>query len=345
MPWTSTGFVRDNSAFTGSTVWADDAAAGTKITTDHHDYHDQDIANGITTCLRKDGGNSPSTSINWNGQKITNYGVSAVPSAASDVGRYGTDVTAVGINASTKVLTLTRADGDLTVDLTPIVVAGDTSDFARLSLDQEFAGANTFDQSVLLNGGFTINKTGGNVDAWTQTADAYKFDLNYTGTYSGTALEVIPSGTNAGKVYAFGSLLATTGDLANYAVKNSAQTISGIWTFSASVVFANFQQFANGSTWVSATAGQSWYQQQLTGTFMEWAGSGGNSVFAFYGDDGSSGNGSFQVNGYKVWDQAKMRVLTAAPTGGNADDIAFVTTGVDKGVWANVSGTWTKIAS
>jgi hypothetical protein len=46
MPWAGGVFSRTNGLHTGTTVWAQDAAAGIGITTGNHDTHDQDIAGG-----------------------------------------------------------------------------------------------------------------------------------------------------------------------------------------------------------------------------------------------------------------------------------------------------------
>lgn len=48
-------FTRNNGTHTGSTVWAQDNAAGTKIVDTIHDTHDQDIATGLSNCITKDG--------------------------------------------------------------------------------------------------------------------------------------------------------------------------------------------------------------------------------------------------------------------------------------------------
>jgi len=54
MPWNGSGtFSRDNGTNSGSTTWADDAAAAIKITTGNHDTHDEDIATAISACLTK----------------------------------------------------------------------------------------------------------------------------------------------------------------------------------------------------------------------------------------------------------------------------------------------------
>lgn len=57
MPWNTGVFTATNGVFTGTGIWAKDAAAGTKITAAHHDTHDDDLAAGINACVAKDGSN------------------------------------------------------------------------------------------------------------------------------------------------------------------------------------------------------------------------------------------------------------------------------------------------
>lgn len=65
MPWSGGTFTRDNGPQSGSAAWADSQAAGTGITTAEHDAHDQDIADGITFCLNKDGTTTPSAHLSY----------------------------------------------------------------------------------------------------------------------------------------------------------------------------------------------------------------------------------------------------------------------------------------
>src|SRR5690348_16788810 len=57
MPWSGGVYTRTNGVYSGTTVWAQDAAAGTNITTGHHDTHDQDLATGLNNCATVDGTN------------------------------------------------------------------------------------------------------------------------------------------------------------------------------------------------------------------------------------------------------------------------------------------------
>lgn len=63
MPWSGATFNRTDGTRTGPTVWQQNRTAGVKIVADGHDTHDQDIADGITDCLRKGGENSPTANL------------------------------------------------------------------------------------------------------------------------------------------------------------------------------------------------------------------------------------------------------------------------------------------
>lgn len=82
MAWSGGVFTRTNGVYSGATVWASDKAALINIVATRHDTHDQDMAQGINACLLKDGTNSPSATINWNAQKITNLAPGTNPSDA-----------------------------------------------------------------------------------------------------------------------------------------------------------------------------------------------------------------------------------------------------------------------
>lgn len=74
MPWNGSGsFYRDNSAFQGTTVWFDDKGVGTNITTSHHDFHDQDLANGIQNCATIDGQNK--MNAHWQPSAANTYDI------------------------------------------------------------------------------------------------------------------------------------------------------------------------------------------------------------------------------------------------------------------------------
>lgn len=72
MPWDGSGnFNRTNGDITSSTLWADLDADGVRIRSDHHDLHDQDLADGLGNCLLKDGTNSPTANLPMGTNKHT----------------------------------------------------------------------------------------------------------------------------------------------------------------------------------------------------------------------------------------------------------------------------------
>lgn len=56
----------------GPTTWQNDAAAGIKIKANLHDNNDNDIANGLSQVICKDGQSSPTADITLNGHKLIN---------------------------------------------------------------------------------------------------------------------------------------------------------------------------------------------------------------------------------------------------------------------------------
>lgn len=333
MPWTGSIYVRDNGVYTGSLVWTDDFNAGTLIVSDHHDTHDQDLADGITACLNKNGANTPTSNISWGGHKITSLGLG---SAITDSARTGQTITALAINPATKILTATRSDGTLTVDLTPIVVAGDTSDFARLSLANSWAGVNTFNTSPSFPAGIDL-PTG-----WRLTADnAGNGRMLYSDVFTGT-ITFIPTADGTCEIYPDGSKVLTQN---NFTVTGITRTtgdfsVAGNWTINGNWTFANALQVGTGIT--LAGVGYSWTASVPGPNTYQLAGTGGAFLKISPDADYTS---KLEVSSNTYWHNGNMAILTAAPTGGADGAVAFVTTGADKGVWVKVSGSWTKIAS
>lgn len=81
MPWNTGVFTATNGVYTGTGIWAKDAAAGTKITAAHHDVHDDDLAAGINACVAKDGSNT-----------VTLLSLSGTVNASSGVIKIGSDI-------------------------------------------------------------------------------------------------------------------------------------------------------------------------------------------------------------------------------------------------------------
>lgn len=78
MPWTGSpgqqSFLRTDGTRTGAQTWANADAQGVDIITTDHDTHDQDIADGLSSCLKHDGGNSATANIPMGGFRLQNLG-------------------------------------------------------------------------------------------------------------------------------------------------------------------------------------------------------------------------------------------------------------------------------
>ena len=73
MPWTTGGeFVRTNNQFSGADVWQDDQQAAIKIIASRHDFHDEDLANGIQQSLNTSGYNKMLADLDMNGFSVVN---------------------------------------------------------------------------------------------------------------------------------------------------------------------------------------------------------------------------------------------------------------------------------
>lgn len=333
MPWTGSVFIRYNGVFSGPIVWTDDYNAGTLITSDHHDTHDQDLAGGISACLNKNGANTPTSNISWGSFKITNL---AYGSADHDSAAYGQTVTAAAIDPASKILTLTRAQGNVTVDLTPIVVAGDTSDFARLSLANAWAATNTFNTSPSFPAGIDL-PTG-----WRLTADSIgNARLLYSDVFTGT-VTFIPTADGTVELYLDGSKALTENNFSTAGLCRTAGdfTVAGNWTVTGAWTFS--QPLQVGTSLTLAGSGYSWTASVPGPNTYQLAGTGG--AFLKISPDVTY-TSKLEVSSNTYWHNGNMAILTAMPTGGVDGAVAFVTTGADKGVWVKVSGTWTKIAS
>lgn len=74
MPWTSGIFTRTNGVNTGATLWDKDRQDGTKIRSDRHDTHDQDLADGLNAALHKGRQNAATANLPMGGFRHTGVG-------------------------------------------------------------------------------------------------------------------------------------------------------------------------------------------------------------------------------------------------------------------------------
>lgn len=81
MPWSGSApnqtFIRSTGTQTGPTAWQLEDAAGTRVVAAKFDTHDQDIADGLSAALKRDGGNKPSANIPMAGFRFTGVGDAA----------------------------------------------------------------------------------------------------------------------------------------------------------------------------------------------------------------------------------------------------------------------------
>lgn len=74
MPWSGSTFSRTNGVNSGADTWEQDRDEPVNILASRHDDHDQDLADGINACLKKDGGNTATADIPMGGFKLTSLG-------------------------------------------------------------------------------------------------------------------------------------------------------------------------------------------------------------------------------------------------------------------------------
>lgn len=340
MPWTGPNFIRHNEDYSGASVWQDDAAASILIESVRHDFHDQDLAQGIDACINKNGANSPTADINWGGFKITNqgYGVNNNDSAA-----YGQVPISASLNGATNVLTLTNKDGStFTVDLSALAVGGSTADFARYSNTLNpfqgsayFAGSdgvgchNAFtilDPLTVSGATFTWSLSANTATSsdWSNTAGAV---CNFSGNSGAATLRV-----NGSPVWTNATLTPT--QVANFLNTTGNYTITGSWNFTGGSIQLPLATTFGGT-------GAAWQTNVSTTAFQLFSVS--SSALVKFDYDVTEGTRAF-VDGNRLWSNNNWRVIASAtPTGGVNDDVALVLTGANQGLWCKVSGTWTKI--
>jgi microcystin-dependent protein len=113
MPWNGSApnqtYGRTDGTRTGTQVWQQADAAGVDIVSPDHDTHDQDIADAINACLKKDGGNAATSNIPMGGFTLTNIAAATArtqPARFSDV-QDGKGVYVPTVGGTANAITLT----------------------------------------------------------------------------------------------------------------------------------------------------------------------------------------------------------------------------------------------
>jgi microcystin-dependent protein len=113
MPWNGSApnqtYGRTDGTRTGTQVWQQADAAGVDIVSPDHDTHDQDQADAINACLKKDGGNAATSNIPMGGFTLTNLAAATArtqPARFSDL-QDGKGIYVPTVSGSANVITLT----------------------------------------------------------------------------------------------------------------------------------------------------------------------------------------------------------------------------------------------
>lgn len=261
MPWDGNGgFILDNGVNSGPTPWADDDDDGFNIVTDHHDFLDEDLAQGLENCLTLDGQNSPTANINWGGYQLTGLsGTYSLRTNAASIGAwqdgsavylgtaggtadaltfslapaitaYVTGQRLIGRAASANATTTPTVDVN-TVGALTVLKSGPSSTVAldvgdiRAGAALDFLKLSTA-HLLLLNP--ASGSGAGNNGAWTDIASASTTDigavastnLRVTGTTTITALGTAPSGVT--RVLRFAAALTLTYNATSLIVPGAA---------------------------------------------------------------------------------------------------------------------------
>ena len=109
-------FSRTDGTRNGTTTWQQADAAGVDIISPDHDTHDQDLADGINACLKKDGGNTATADIPMGGFTHTNIaaaGALTEPARFSDV-KNGTATYYPTVGGTADAITLSGTSAAIT---------------------------------------------------------------------------------------------------------------------------------------------------------------------------------------------------------------------------------------
>jgi len=201
MPWVGTApnqtVQRTDGTRTGSQTWQEADAASVPIRSDDHDTHDQDLANMIGECLKRDGGNQATGNIHLGGHRIVNVGAATSLTDAATLGQVQGGAASWGGTAG-------GTGNALTLTLTP----APTAYAAGMSVRFLPAAVNTTAATININGLGVKNIYRGTAPIgafdlkaghiYTLIYDGTQFQLfgppNMTGIMGDTALDVAPAG-------------------------------------------------------------------------------------------------------------------------------------------------------
>ena len=144
MGWTAGTFTRTNGVYTGPNVWQDDEANGFDIEASRADTHDEDLAQGINSCINKDGSNSMTGDLPLNSNKIVSLASGTAATDAVNKGQLD------AVNAL--VTALTTVDAGTTSGQTLVWNDADSSyeptDAIQVNSGAPWIGVNSIDEGI-----------------------------------------------------------------------------------------------------------------------------------------------------------------------------------------------------
>lgn len=223
MSWTGVApdqtFARTNGVNTGTNTWAQDKTAGTNILSSRHDTHDQDIADGLNSCLKKDGGNTATSNIPMGGFTLSNVGAPTavtMPARVTDIqsGR-GTYCT---VGGTANAITLTNS--------VPISAYATGQKFKFF-----ITSSNTSSVTVSVDGltATAVKIAGVNLSAGQFQAGAY-MEIAYDGTDFEAIVGSVPATVSVGTVMAWPMSSIPTGWLECDGTAVSRTTYSSLFS-------------------------------------------------------------------------------------------------------------------
>jgi hypothetical protein len=197
MPWNAGIFTRSNGEFTGPTVWQQDEAALYDIDSDRHDVHDEDIAEGISACLNKNGENTMLADLKMGGNTASGLGTGSADDESMNKGQ--ADAAFFKRDGSSPATANIDMGGFAITNIATPVAATDGVPLSYAQTSTGVVGNIAANGSINAGTGFTINKTGTGV-----------YQINFTAASSGTNNQAVIVSVSVGAGYAVQAELNST---------------------------------------------------------------------------------------------------------------------------------------